>query len=156
MKRANELIEEYNTTSTTKYEMLTGFPTKIPVVVRKQLVKEGYQKKIQSFYVFDLASWKQFYRKKGSSYIQIGDRGFFHFGENPLNLPVPEITGNLSLEVRLGAAGTGGRPFARVEIRMLFKGLKCEKSPFTLNNTEHITRLFKPVPAEESPPPSSQ
>ena len=155
IKRANELITELNTQTAGKHELITGFPAKIPVVVRKQLVKEGYQAKIQSFYTFLLDSWKQFYKEKGSSYIQIGDKGFFHFGENPLNLPIPEITGTLSLEVRLYAAGTGGKPFARVEIALKFKGLKCEKSPYTLNDPEHIALLFKP-PTLESPAPSSQ
>jgi hypothetical protein len=144
-----------NSQTTVQHPLITGFPTKIPVSVRKQLVKEGYQKKIQSFYTFLLDSWKQFYREKGSSYIQIGDKGFFHFGENPLNLPIPEITGTLSLEVRLYAAGTGGKPFARVEIALKFKDLKCEKSPYTLNDPQHIALLFKP-PTPESAAPSSQ
>ena len=149
IERANELITELNAGSSgysgsPQHDQITGFPAKIPVVVRRQLVNEGYQSKIQSFYTFNLDSWKQFYRTKGSSYLQIGDKGFFHFGENPLNLPIPEINGNLSLEVRLGAAGTGGKPFARVEIRMFFKGLTCDASPYTLDSVDHIKALFMP------------
>jgi len=157
IERANELIAELNAGSPQHHEQITGFPAKIPVLVREQLVREGYQSKIQSFYTIPLDSWKQFYRTKGSSYLQIGDKGLFHFGENPLNLPIPEITGTLSLEVRLGAAGTGGKPFARVEIRMFFKGLTCDPSPYTLDNPEHIKALFLPMPQnQESVAPSSQ
>lgn len=155
IQRGNQLITELNAQTKVQHPLITGFPAQIPVVVRKQLWKEGYQKKIQSDYPFLIESWKKFYREKGSSYIQIGDKGFYHFGENPLNLPIPEITGTISLEVRLLAAGTNGKPFARVEIALKFKFLKCEKSPYTLNDPEHITLLFKP-PTPESPAPSSQ
>jgi hypothetical protein len=140
--RVNELITEHNKLSPEKYKLISGFPDEIPVLIRKQCIKEGFQEKIQSFYNFDIESWKAFYRAKGNSYIQIGDKGLFHLGENPLNLPVPEILGSISLELRLYAAGSKGRPSSRVEIAIKFKGLVCEKSPYTLDNKNHITELF--------------
>jgi hypothetical protein len=146
MRRANELILAFNTTAPVHYKPVTGFPAIIPVPVRKQMIAEGYQKKIQSTYDFSLEAWKAFYRAKGSSYIQIGDRGFFHMGENPLNLPVPELLGSISLEVRLYAAGTNGNPYARVEIALKFKRLSCTVSPYTLDNPAHIAQLFTPSP----------
>ena len=94
------------------------------------------------FYNFDIESWKAFYREKGCSYIQIGDKGLFHLGENPLNLPVPEILGSICLELRLYAAGTNGKPCGKVEIAIKFKSLVCGKSPYTLDNKNHITELF--------------
>jgi hypothetical protein len=152
IERANQLITEFNKTAPVQYSLLSGFPAIIPVPVRRRMVAEGYQKKVQSTYNFSFEAWKAFYRKKGSSYIQIGDRGFFHLGENPLNLPVPEITGTLSLEVRLGAAGTNGKPFARVEIRMLFKRLNCNASPYSLDKPAHILELFtQQTPAAAAP-----
>jgi hypothetical protein len=143
VRRANELIVLHNTTSPEKYAPITGFPAKIPVEVRKQCKKEGFQQRIQSMYDSTIDTWKAFYRAKGNSYIQIGGKGLFHLGENPLDLPVPEITGSISFEVRLYAAGTGGKPYARVEIALKFKKLTCEKSPYTLDNKEHIAELFK-------------
>lgn len=140
--RVNELITEHNKLSPEKYEFISGFPAKIPVLIRKQCVREGFQRKIQSFYTFDIESWKAFYREKGCSYIQIGDKGLFHLGENPLNLPVPEILGSICLELRLYAAGTNGKPCGKVEIAIKFKSLVCGKSPYTLDNKNHITELF--------------
>jgi hypothetical protein len=152
MQRANELITEFNTTAPVTYSLLTGFPAIIPVPVRRQMVAEGYQKKVQSTYDFNLEAWKSFYRKKGSSYIQIGDRGFFHLGENPLNLPIPELVGSISLEVRLYAAGTNGRPYARVEIALKFKRLNCNVSPYTLDKPAHILELFTQQPPAAAAP----
>lgn len=151
MQRANQLMAEFNTTAPVQYSMLTGFPAIIPVAVRRKMVAEGYQRKIQSTYDFNLEAWKAFYRKKGSSYIQIGDRGFFHLGENPLNLPIPELLGSICLEVRLLAAGTNGNPYARVEIALKFKRLTCNMSPYTLDNPAHIAELFTPPPAAAVP-----
>jgi len=144
LERANQLITEFNKTSPEQYSLLTGFPMNIPVPVREQMVREGYQENIQSFYLFNINSLKAFYREKGNSYIQIGDRGLFHLGENPLNLPVPELLGSISLEVRLYAAGTNGKPHARVEITLKFKKLTCNPSPYTLDNPAHIAELFTP------------
>jgi hypothetical protein len=141
--RANELILAFNNENTEcNYEDISGFPAKIPVAVRIQLRREGLQKRIQSFYQFDMDPWKSFYRSKGNSYIQIGDKGLFHLGENPWNLPVPELKGEISFEVRLYAAGTHGRPYAGVEIALKFKRLKCDVSPYNLNREEDIVALF--------------
>ena len=145
VEKCNDYIDEYNLTSPSlKYSHIVGFPALIPVVVRKRLVKDGFQAKIQSKYIFNIDSHKSFYRTKGNSYIQIGNRGLFHLGENPLNLPVPELLGNISIEVRLLAAGTKGKPCAKVEIALKFKGLECASSPYTLNNSDHIKLLFGP------------
>ena len=143
ISRANELILAYNHEHPEwKYEAICGFPAKIPVAVRIQLRRDGLQRRVQSFYQFDMEPWKSFYRSKGNSYIQIGDKGLFHLGENPWNLPVPELKGSISFEVRLYAAGTRGRPYARVEIALKFKRLNCDISPYNLNDVKHIATLF--------------
>jgi hypothetical protein len=143
LEKCIEYIDEYNLTSPSiKYQHVVGFPALIPVSVRRRLVKEGFQAKIQSKYSFNIDPFKAFYRGKKNSYIQIGNRGFYHLGENPLNLPVPELVGSISMELRLLAAGTNGKPYAKVEIALKFKGLECVASPYTLNDPAHIRQLF--------------
>ena len=142
VQRANVLILEHNAEHNTTFKPIAGFPADIPVAVRIKLKTEGLQRTIQSFYAFNLDAWKAFYIKKGSDYIHIGNKGLFHLGKNPLNLPVPELTGTISIEVRLLAAGTNGKPIGRVEIAVKFKDLKCSSSPYSLDNAQQIHILF--------------
>jgi len=145
--RANELIVIRNMHSPDKYEPITEFPARIPVNVRERLMLEGFQNKIQSMYPYDIENWKAFYRDKGNSYIQIGGKGLFHLGENPLNLPVPEINGSICLEVRLYPRGAEGKPYVRVEIALKFKGLICNTSPYSLDNKNDVVKIFKHLEA---------
>jgi len=141
--RANELISEHNIQHPDdNYALISRLPATIPVAVRNKLTKEGLQRKIQSMYPAPIGSLKSFYRSKGNSYMQIGDKGLFHLGENPLNLPVPELEGSVCFEFRIRPRGTRGKPCVRVELGLLFKGLKCDVSPYNLNREEDIVALF--------------
>jgi len=139
----NGYITQLNSETGTKYPLQDGFPLKeIPNTIRRRMVSEGHQKKIQSFYESNIEGWKKFYQGKGASYIQIGDMGFYYLIDNPLSLPVPQLTGTISLEVRLLAAGSNGKAYTNVDCALKFKRLSCKKSPYNLNNLEDCKKLF--------------
>jgi len=89
------------------------------------------------------------YTNKGVHYIQIGDSGLFHLGENPANLPVPKLEGEINLEVRAGRSGSRKRKDGtevvsgglRVQGRLQFNG----KSDFTLDDISSIEKMMKEV-----------
>ena len=155
---ANGYITQHNSETGTNYPLQDGFPLKeIPNIIRRRMVSEGHQKKIQSFYESNIEEWKKFYQGKGVSYIQIGDMGFYYLIDNPLSLPVPQLTGTISLEVRLLAAGSNGKAHTNVDCALKFKRLSCKKSPYNLNNLEDCKKLFGSLAiAQESAQPSLQ
>ncbi len=89
------------------------------------------------------------YTNKGVHYMQIGESGLFHLGENPANLPVPKLEGEINLEVRAGRSGSRRRKDGtevvsgglRVQGRLQFNG----KSDFTLDDISSIKKMMKEV-----------
>lgn len=92
------------------------------------------------------------YAKKGVYYIQIGKGGFFYLKDNPLDLPIPQLEGNLNLEIRLGRGGSKPRLYEgimhrfagagiRIQGRLNFKG----KSPYTLDSVDSINELITTI-----------
>jgi len=97
------------------------------------------------------------YRKKGVNYIQIGGSGLFYLADNPANLPIPQLDGEINIELRPGRSGSKTRKDGtkvvggglRVQGRLRFKG----KSPFTLDDPESIREMMEAhnVEAAEEP-----
>ena len=84
-------------------------------------------------------------------------------GKNPLGLPIPELTGNVDLSMRVMASnniGSDGIPMTTVNLRILPSGLRnIPKSSYTLDNassmasllnTDAVKILETKVPAKES------
>ncbi len=86
------------------------------------------------------------YKKKGIDYIQIGGSGLFYLGENPANLPVPKLEGDINIELRPGRSGSKTRKDGtsvvgagiRVQGRLQFKG----SSPYTLDDPESVRKML--------------
>ena len=78
------------------------------------------------------------YEKKGIHYMQIGGSGLFYLDQNPANLPVPKLQGDIDIELRAGRSGStvnaaGERRVSgllRVQGRLKFDG----KSPIDLEH----------------------
>lgn len=78
------------------------------------------------------------YKKKGIHYMQIGGAGLFYLDENPANLPIPKLQGDIDVELRAGRSGStlnaaGQRRVSgllRVQGRLKFDG----KSPIDLEH----------------------
>jgi hypothetical protein len=92
------------------------------------------------------------YAKKGVNYIQIGNAGFFYMKENPLNLPIPQLEGEINLEFRPGRGGATAREFEgktykfagvglRIQGRLQFKG----KSEYSLDNKDSILAMLAKI-----------
>ena len=87
------------------------------------------------------------YAKKGVDYIQIGGSGLFYLGNNPANLPIPQLDGDINIEIRPARGGStlrkdGTRTAScgfRVQGRLQFKG----QSPYTLDDPESIAEMLK-------------
>mgnify|MGYP003349207027 CR=1 FL=1 len=85
---------------------------------------EGLQKAITQKAEFDISPVKEIYENKipPTSYIQLKGNGLFFMGKNPLNLPIPELTGNVDLSMRVMAdnsIGKDGVPMTTVNLRIL-------------------------------------
>lgn len=135
-----------------------GLPFIASYDARQQAVKQGYQKAIQGYVKLDSRYIKNLYNGKNVYYIQIGGKGLFYMNQNPLNLPVPEFKGEMQVEVRIGYAGdTKGsvsRAFSkkagsddiiqarRAELRCIGRMLTTGKSPYSLDNSEDVKKLF--------------
>ena len=109
--------------------------------------KEGYLKPINAKIRKDTDFIINHYKKKGIDYIQIGGAGLFYMNENPANLPIPKLDGEIDIELRAGRSGSkvnaqgvamvGGS--LRAQGRLKFKGA----SPYTLDDPESIKGLLK-------------
>lgn len=88
------------------------------------------------------------YTSKGINYIQMGGAGLFYLKDNPLDLPIPQLLGDIDIEIRAGRSGSkkiayGNREFKacsggiRVQGRLKFE----EKSPISLDNDSVLTIL---------------
>ena len=126
---------------------------------------EGLQKAITQKAEFDISPVKEIYENKvpPTSYIQLKGSGLFFMGKNPLRLPIPELTGNVDLSMRVMASnniGSDGIPMTTVNLRILPSGLRnIPKSSYTLDdassmssllNTDAVKILETKIPAKES------
>ena len=89
---------------------------------------------------------KEHYAKKNIYYMQIGEAGLFYLKENPANLPIPELNGEIDIEIRTGRSGSkklkDGRKVVGGGIRVQGRLKTKNKSPYTLENIESIKRLI--------------
>lgn len=135
----------------TKYhKTISGIPLKVSVEGRAELQKKGLLANINKNVKTDAGFIIRHYNKKGVYYIQVGGAGLFYMGKNPFKLPIPELQGEIQVEMRLGYGG-GKLSFPedppisarsaglRLQGRLKTKG----KSPYSLDNVEDIKKLFK-------------
>jgi len=110
---------------------------------RSELKVSGLQAAIESSVPVPISFLIDHYNKKGIYYIQIGGNGLFFMGSNPHNLPIPEITGEMKVELRLGyGGGKTTTPIRSAGLRVQGRLKTFNKSPFTLDNIEDIKKLF--------------
>ena len=132
------------------HKNIKGIPLKISVDGRKELkdrkLLAAINKNVKSTTAFII----RHYNKKGVYYIQVGKAGLFYMGKNPLKLPVPELSGEIQVEMRLGFGGgklkfpttpesTNARSAGlRLQGRLKTKG----KSSYSLDSVDDIRKLF--------------
>jgi hypothetical protein len=122
------------------------FPTSCPKETWTAAKTEGYLKPINAKIRKDTDFIINHYRKKGINYIQIGGAGLFYMGENPANLPIPKLEGEIDIELRAGRSGSkvnaqgvamvGGG--LRAQGRLKFHG----RSPYSLDDPQSIKNVL--------------
>lgn len=87
------------------------------------------------------------YAKKGTHYIQIGGAGLFYMSENPGNLPIPKLEGDINIEIR--SARSGSKTLACGE-RVVGGGLRVQArlktkavSPYTADDPKSLREMIK-------------
>jgi hypothetical protein len=89
------------------------------------------------------------YAKKGIYYIQIGGAGLFFLSENPANLPVPKLQGNVNVEIRSARSGTkqlaSGLKVVSGGIRVQGRLKTKNQSPYTLDDPKSIKLMLAAV-----------
>lgn len=126
---------------------IISFPLTVPKAIWTQAQNDGLL--VNSQIQTDVSKFlAKFYRSKGVNYIQIGKSGLFHLGRNPAKLPVPQLKGNVNLEIRTARSGSrankslGCRVVSgaiRVQARLKTKN----KSPYSLDNVESIKEMLR-------------
>ena len=125
---------------------VTQFPASCPKDVWNTAKVEGLLKPINAKIRKDTEFIANHYKKKGIHYIQIGGAGLFYLSENPANLPIPKLDGQIDIELRAGRSGSklnaegikvvGGG--LRAQGRLKFTGV----SPYTLDDPESVRGLI--------------
>lgn len=71
----------------------------------EHLKQQGLMKPINKYVDIPSSFIAKKYNSKGTNYIQIGGKGLYYLGSNPLKLPIPEFTGDARIEIRFKQAG---------------------------------------------------
>jgi hypothetical protein len=116
-------------------------------------VKNGLLGKLSSEIKFkDTSIISSAYNKKGVYYIQIGGAGLFYLNKNPYNLPIPNFSGEIEMEIRLGRAGGTFRKFNGGLIKVVGGSYRCQgrlktkiKSDLSLDNDEHAIKIITQI-----------
>lgn len=129
------------------HKAINGVPIKVSKAGRDELKDRGLLKDINTKVTTDAKFIEKHYNKKGVYYIQIGGAGLFYMGKNPFNLPIPRLTGEIQVEIRLAYSGTRGTFPDGTETRtagLRFQGrLKTKgRSPHTIDTEAGIKKLF--------------
>lgn len=148
IEHLDNLIDYFKNLGDPFYDDVDGFPIKVKVKDWEQARERGWIRPTNKKISYDAQWIRHHYQKKNVSYIQIGGLGLFHTGRDILSLGVPMLDGNINIEMRPGAAGSGGKSYKnvgfRVQGRLKFKGTK---SPISLDDYEStiagFSRLLK-------------
>lgn len=119
-----------------------AFPARCTKETWQTAKEEGYLIPVNTELEFDTDFIADHYTAKGINYIQIGGAGLFYLRDNPANLPIPELTGKINIELRPGRSGANkGMVSAgiRAQGRLQFRPI----SPFTLDDDRSIKSMLK-------------
>jgi hypothetical protein len=126
---------------------ISGVPIKVSKAGRDELKTKGLLKAINTKIITDASYIGKHYNKKGVYYIQIGGAGLFYMGRNIFDLPVPKLSGEIQIEVRLGFSGSktklpDGTEARSAGLRLIGRLKTKGKSPHTIDTIEGIEKLF--------------
>lgn len=141
-----------------------GIPFVASYQAKENLKNNGYQAAVQDYIKLDSRYIKNWYNSKNVYYIQIGGAGLFYMNDNPLKLPVPELQGEIQVEIRLRYGGdTGGsttRAFTKragsdepiearnAQLSAIGRLITRSTSPYTLDDMMSIEEMFNQLQAD--------
>ena len=113
----------------------------------EELTRRGFLKPLNAVVKKDATFIADHYAKKNCFYIQVGGAGLFYLKKNPLKLPVPKLTGEINIEIRLGRSGSTmvksiGEKSASAGLRVQARFKGKGKSPYSLDNSDDVLTLF--------------
>lgn len=129
------------------HNKVSGFPMSVGKDAWELAVKKGLLVPLNRKVKLDTTFIANHYKKKDCFYIQIGGAGLFYLSGNPLNLPIPKLTGEIDIEVR--AARSGSKPNATYKMHTVGGSIRAQarlktrsRSPYSLDNPDHVLILF--------------
>lgn len=134
---------------------ITGFPLRTTKSIWQQMVTKGYLRNINTSVEVPIKFMINHYNKKNCFYIQIGGMGLYYMGKNPLDLPIPELTAKMVVEMRIAQNGASlnktlnelvSSGSLRVQGRLDKSSLR--PSPYSLERTDDYVKLFGGVTEE--------
>lgn len=124
-------------------------PFMVPVPVWDKAKELGLLTNLNHFIEYNTDFIKNHYISKNVNYIQIGNTGLYHLGSNPLNLNVPELHGDINIEIRLCRSGQKLRDIndtptkvAGANYRIQGRLVSINSQNFNLENSQDIVTLF--------------
>ena len=161
IKAAEEKVKEYkkliNHLKTYEPKKLHSGINQIPFRVTKpaweQAVAAGMLKPTNAAVKFDTTFIHNWYAGKNCYYMQIGKLGLFYLKKNPLNLPIPQLKGEIEIALRLVRGGasmlkTGefkGENVSTVNLRAQGKLKLKGSSPYSLDNINDCNTIFNHI-----------
>lgn len=127
-------------------EDASGFPVNCSKFAWDEAKNKGLLRELNTSVRRDAKLISKHYETKDTHYIQIGGQGLFHLGHNPLDLPVPQLSGEVIVEIRL--AHHGAKPHKELvervtgDLRASIRLLTREKSEWSLDKRDHVLMLF--------------
>lgn len=131
---------------------LSGFEAEefdtFPLTCNKETWESAKENKllVNSKIPFDAEFIWEHYAKKNTDYIQIGGSGLFYLKNNPANLPIPQLMGELIVEMRTGRSGSkshkSGKRRVGAGIRLQGRLKTKNVSPYSLDDPESIQKLL--------------
>jgi len=155
--RANELSDDSTSVK------IASLPFKSTIDVRDQLKREGLLKNINTVQRYHTKFIEKLYNNKHVYYIQIGGRdtkinkgsGLFFLGTNPLNLPIPELDGELNIEMRIKWSGVKKSDPSIYRTAQLFVIGRFSSfqtsSLYSLDNPDSIKAMFARLNSSNQP-----
>jgi hypothetical protein len=128
---------------------------KFPLRCKKSTWTEAARRKllINDKIPFDTSFICKHYARKNTNYIQIGGAGLFYMQENPADLPIPKLQGQIIIEMRTGRSGSkllaSGERVVGAGLRLQGRLKTDNKSPYTLDSVESINDLLGFLGAEQ-------
>jgi len=151
VKEYNNLMNHLKTYEPKKlHQQIKQIPFRCTKPAWEEAVRKGKLKPTNTTVKFNSTFIHDWYAGKNCYYMQIGKLGLFYLKKNPLKLPIPQLSGEIEIYMRLVRGGasmlkTGefkGENVSTVNLRAQGKLKLKGKSTYSLDNPKDCEFLF--------------